>query len=62
MSRVTTSSRGSGRYGFSATRIADLGAAEYTLVAIAADASGSVSALRRRIERCMRGDRARLRH
>ena len=37
-------------YGFSATRIDDLGAAEYTLVAIAADASGSVSSFKKRIE------------
>jgi hypothetical protein len=40
-------------YGFSATRIDDLGAAEYTLVAIAADASGSVGAFRRRIEKAI---------
>ncbi len=40
-------------YGFSATRIADLGAAEYTLVAIAADASGSVAAFAAEIERCL---------
>jgi uncharacterized protein YegL len=38
-------------YGFSATRIDDLGAAEYTLVAIAADASGSVHGFRKAIER-----------
>jgi hypothetical protein len=40
-------------YGFSATRIADLGAAEYTLVAIAADRSGSVAAFAADIERCL---------
>lgn len=38
-------------YGFSATRIRDLGAAEYTLVAIAADKSGSVSRHASAIER-----------
>jgi hypothetical protein len=38
-------------YGFSATRIRDLGAAEYTLVAIAADKSGSVAAYATEIER-----------
>jgi hypothetical protein len=38
-------------YGFSATRIRDLGAAEYTLVAIAADKSGSVSPHATEIER-----------
>ncbi len=38
-------------YGFSATRIRDLGAAEYTLVAIAADKSGSVSPHAAAIER-----------
>ena len=41
-------------YGFSATRIGDLGSAEYTLVSIAADRSGSVSSFLREIERCMR--------
>ncbi len=40
-------------FGFSAARIADLGAAEYTLVGIAADASPSVSAFRGEIERCI---------
>ena len=40
-------------YGFSATRIDDLGAAEYTLVAIAADSSGSVAAFEADIERCI---------
>jgi hypothetical protein len=41
-------------YGFSATRIADLGAAEYTLVTIAADISGSVSGFERDIERAIK--------
>lgn len=40
-------------YGFSATRIRDLGAAEYTLVAIAADKSGSVAAHAAEIERAI---------
>jgi hypothetical protein len=40
-------------YGFSATRIADLGAAEYTLVTILADASPSVSPFRHDIESCI---------
>lgn len=40
-------------YGFSAVRIDELGATEYTLVAIAADASGSVASFRRQIEACM---------
>ena len=33
----------SGQYGFSATRLDDLGATEYTLVTIICDASPSVS-------------------
>ncbi len=41
-------------YGFSATRIDDLGAAEYTLVTIAADVSGSVSGFERDIERAIK--------
>lgn len=41
-------------YGFSATRIGDLGASEYTLVAIAADVSGSVDGFLPDIERCIR--------
>lgn len=40
-------------YGFSAVRIEELGATEYTLVAIAADASGSVAGFSRQIEACM---------
>jgi hypothetical protein len=40
-------------YGFSATRIADLGASEYTLVGIATDASGSVADFRGEIEACV---------
>ncbi len=41
-------------YGFSATRIADLGASEYTLVVIAADVSGSVGAYQSAIEHCVK--------
>jgi hypothetical protein len=41
------------RYGFSGTRIEDLRAAEYTLVSIAADCSGSVQAFAPEIERCI---------
>jgi hypothetical protein len=41
-------------YGFSATRIEDLGASEYTLVSIAADVSGSVSVFKREIEKCVK--------
>jgi hypothetical protein len=40
-------------YGFSACRIGDLGATEYTLVTIAADASPSVEPFRADIERCI---------
>ena len=40
-------------YGFSAARIADLGASEYTLVALAADRSSSVSRFAREIEHCV---------
>ncbi len=40
-------------YGFSATRIEILGATEYTLVAIAADVSGSVAAFEQEIENCI---------
>lgn len=41
-------------YGFSATRVGDLGAAEYTLVTISADVSGSVCAFEKDIERCIK--------
>ena len=40
-------------YGFSATRLGDLGASEYTLVALAADVSGSVSPFMDQIELCV---------
>lgn len=40
-------------YGFSAVRLEDLGATEYTLVAIAADASPSVSPFAKHIEACV---------
>jgi hypothetical protein len=41
-------------YGFSAKRIEDLGATEYTIVAITADKSGSVDAFRLEIENCIK--------
>jgi uncharacterized protein YegL len=41
-------------FGFSAKRIDDLGATEYTLVGIAADTSGSVSPFRNEIEKCVK--------
>ena len=41
------------RYGYSGTRIQDLGASEYTLASIAADTSGSVDSFRCEIEACM---------
>ncbi len=41
-------------YGYSATRLDDLGAAEYTLVSIVCDASGSVSAFRDELERALK--------
>lgn len=40
-------------YGYSGTRIGHLGATEYTLVAIAADVSGSVRGFKDRIEACI---------
>jgi uncharacterized protein YegL len=44
---------GGSHYGFSATRIDHLGATEYTLVAIAADISGSVADFTSQIEHCI---------
>lgn len=41
-------------FGFSAKRIDDLGATEYTLVGIAADVSGSVEPFRQEIESCIK--------
>ena len=41
------------KYGFSATRLSRLGSAEYTLVTIAADISGSVYGFIRAIEKCI---------
>ena len=41
------------RYGFSAARPKDLGAAEYTLVALAADCSSSVCSFAKQIEKCV---------
>ena len=44
---------GGANFGFSGTRIEHLGAAEYTLVTIAADVSGSVHSFKTEIERCI---------
>lgn len=41
-------------YGFSAKRIEDLGATEYTLVAITGDRSGSVAQFQKEIEDCIK--------
>ncbi len=41
-------------YGFSATRIGDLGAAEFTLAVLAADTSGSVGPFLKDIETCIK--------
>lgn len=41
-------------YGFSAKRIEDLGATEYTIVAITGDKSGSVDYFRKEIEDCIK--------
>ena len=41
-------------YGFSATKISELGAAEYTLVTIAADVSGSVTGFEQEITHCIK--------
>ena len=43
----------SGQYGFSATRLDDLGATEYTLVTIVCDASPSVSGFVKEMEDCL---------
>ena len=40
-------------YGYSGTRIGDLGASEYTLVTVAVDVSGSVSSFRTELEHCI---------
>ena len=47
---MTTHQVAGSNYGFSATRIEDLGASEYTLGLIVVDVSGSVSSLRDEIE------------
>lgn len=43
-----------GHYGYSATRLEDLGAAEYTLVTIVNDVSPSVSGFVKEMEKCLR--------
>lgn len=42
-----------GAYGFSGTRLEDLGATEYTLVTIAVDTSSSVSGFKKEMEACI---------
>ena len=44
-----------GRYGFSATKIEDLQATEYTLVTLVLDESGSTDSFEKQIERCVQG-------
>ena len=48
----TTAIDGTG-YGFSATRIEDLGASEYTLATVVVDVSSSVNSFRQGIEECV---------
>lgn len=45
---------GGTNFGFSAKRVSDLGASEYTLVVIAADATGSVSPFKNEIEKVIK--------
>lgn len=45
---------GGSNYGFSATRIENLGATEYTLVSLAVDVSGSVTPFASDIEKCIK--------
>ena len=45
---------GGSNFGFSAKRVADLGASEYTLVVIAADATGSVYGFKNKIEEAVK--------
>lgn len=44
---------GGSSFGYSAARIDDLGATEYTLVTLAIDASGSVGAFKTELEKCI---------
>lgn len=50
---LETHALASSNYGYSATRIGDLGATEYTLTTIAADCSGSVAPFRAEMEACI---------
>ncbi|MFY0539923.1 vWA domain-containing protein [Nannocystis pusilla] len=45
---------GASSFGFSATRISDLGASEYTLVCVAVDTSGSVDGFKTDLEACVK--------
>ena len=51
---LTQTSLPTSHYGYSATRLDDLGASEYTLVTIVCDVSGSVSAFRHDLEQSLR--------
>lgn len=51
---MNSHSIGGSNYGFSAKRIDDLGATEYTLVGIACDGSSSVTAFRDEMETCVK--------
>jgi uncharacterized protein YegL len=50
---MSTHTLAASNFNFSATRISDLGATEYTLVTVAADTSSSVSGFSKEIERCI---------
>ena len=51
---MTTSAIGGSGYGFSAKRIDQLGASEYTLVGLVVDRSGSVGGFQRDMEACVK--------
>jgi len=51
---METMNIGKSHYGFSATKLSNLGASEYTLAVIAVDVSGSVSYFKDEIEKCLR--------
>lgn len=50
---LTLEQHKTGHFGFSATKIEDLGATEYTLVSIVQDNSGSVSQFKSEMEKCI---------
>lgn len=51
---LLTRALGASGFSFSATRVGDLGATEYTLVGVAADGSSSVAPFAREIEACIK--------